>query len=518
MDSTDGLALLGRMALGATAAIVAIALLRRPLRHCFGAPVAYYVWALLPAMTLAAAFGRPDAAAGTPTMVLFPGPAAATATGATAEAAGGIALGPLLLLLWAVGVLVMLAIRIRQQWHWRRALGALRVGADGIARAGAHASLPALAGWPRPCIVLPADFAARFPPAEQVLVVAHERRHLARGDLHAQLAYELLRALLWFHPLLHWAAPRFRHDQELACDAEVLAMHRDAVPDYARALLRATPFPLPPLATSWGSVHPLKERLAMLQLPPRSTRTRRAGSAAIVLLVALCAGVAWATLPRAAAGPASDAVAVPDGKLRQTWTLRIDDGRTIGPLLLVDAPGVPVEIGFEHAGERWTLRSTAIALTVGTFEVQAELLRGTTVVGSPQMVMGDRGGSIAIKQEAKADSASRDPDAPASIVASVKVEAGKGTAMVGAVPRYPDGLAEAGFEGTVILRVDVSAEGRATRVRIEESSGHAALDESARVAAYQWRFNPGMKDGVPVAGEMLVPVKFDADGKPPADG
>lgn len=253
----------------------------------------------------------------------------------------------------------------------------------------------------------------------------------------------------------------------------------------------------------------------MLQQAPRSTRTRRAGSVVIVLLVALCAGVAWATLPRAAAGPASDAVAVPDGKLRQTWTLRIDDGRTIGPLLLVDAPGVPVEIGFEHAGERWTLRSTAIALTVGTFEVQAELLRGTTVVGSPQMVMGDRGGSIAIKQEAKADSASRDPDAPASIVASVKVEAGKGTAMVGAVPRYPDGLAEAGFEGTVILRVDVSAEGRATRVRIEESSGHAALDESARVAAYQWRFNPGMKDGVPVAGEMLVPVKFDADGTPP---
>ena len=102
--------------------------------------------------------------------------------------------------------------------------------------------------------------------------------------------------------------------------------------------------------------------------------------------------------------------------------------------------------------------------------------------------------------------------------AEVKVEAGVGTPLAGKVPAYPEGAADAGVEGTVILRVAMDAEGRATDVQVEESSGHAALDESARSTARKWRFTPGTKDGVPVAGERLVPVEFRADGKPPADG
>lgn len=508
MDAAESLALLTRAALGATAAILFIALLRRPLRRWLGAPVAYALWALLPAMTFGAAFSR--AAEGDVTAAaLVLAPAAAAASVASTDSIGGIEVCSVLLVLWVAGTLAMLLLRALQQWQWRRALGPLRVDANGLAWASPNAALPALVGWPRPRVVVPADFSARFTPPEQVLVVAHERRHLARGDLHAQAAFELLRALLWFNPLLHWASARFRHDQELACDAEVLATRRDAIVEYARALLRATSCPLPPLATAWGSVHPLKERLAMLQQTPRSRRTRQAGYGLVFLMLLLCATLAWASLPRAAS--------VPEGKMRQTWTLQVDGGQKLGPFLLVDAPGVPVEIRFEHEGDEWTLTSAATALADGTFDVSAKFTKGTVVIAEPQLVMDQRGGSIKVGQDVAVDMASGALAVSRGITASVHVEAGDGSAIAATVPRYPAGLAKAGVEGTVILRVDVSAEGRATGVEVHRSSGHASLDEAAMARVREWRFTPAMKDGAPAAGEVLVPVDFRADGKPPAD-
>jgi TonB family protein len=50
-------------------------------------------------------------------------------------------------------------------------------------------------------------------------------------------------------------------------------------------------------------------------------------------------------------------------------------------------------------------------------------------------------------------------------------------------------------------------------VRVEESSGNAALDASAQSTARQWRFKPRLEDGRAVAGEILVPVDFRAEGE-----
>ena len=86
-----------------------------------------------------------------------------------------------------------------------------------------------------------------------------------------------------------------------------------------------------------------------------------------------------------------------------------------------------------------------------------------------------------------------------------------------AVAEAADGdAADAGVEGTVILRVKVSAEGRATGMGVERLSGHASLDAAAMARVRDWRFTPRMKDGAPVAGEVLVPVEFRAEARPPA--
>ncbi|MGL6291007.1 MAG: M56 family metallopeptidase, partial [Silanimonas sp.] len=148
MASAELLALLLRSAVGATLALTIVLVLRRPLRHAFGANAAYAAWALVPMVMLAAAFSRVAPEGSTASAAVLLAPVAAPGVATAAPAAGFdpavIALGA-----WAVGVALWLSLRVFAQWRWRRRIGALRHLGNGTAYAAADASLPAAVGWPR---------------------------------------------------------------------------------------------------------------------------------------------------------------------------------------------------------------------------------------------------------------------------------------------------------------------------------------------------------------------------------
>ena len=146
--------------------------------------------------------------------------------------------------------------------------------------------------------MLPADFDARYSSEQRALMVAHERMHIVRGDLHANALTAAMRCVFWFNPLLHLAARHFRHDQELACDLRVIARHPHARRAYGEAMFKTqlALHPLP-LGCHWGYSHPLKERIAMLKQPVPSL-SRWIGGAVLVGVLALGVGfAAWSAQP-----------------------------------------------------------------------------------------------------------------------------------------------------------------------------------------------------------------------------
>lgn len=76
-------------------------------------------------------------------------------------------------------------------------------------------------------------------------------------------------------------------------------------------------------------------------------------------------------------------------------------------------------------------------------------------------------------------------------------------------PVYPDIALRKGWEGRVLLRVDVKKNGSVGRVAIEHSSGFSALDRAALKAVRRWQFVPAMAAGFPTAGAAVVPINFD---------
>ncbi|OQS26142.1 energy transducer TonB [Chromobacterium violaceum] len=75
-------------------------------------------------------------------------------------------------------------------------------------------------------------------------------------------------------------------------------------------------------------------------------------------------------------------------------------------------------------------------------------------------------------------------------------------------PAYPTVSREEGEEGTVRLRVHVSAQGLPQEVSVQSSSGFPRLDRAALAAVKRWRFIPAKRGGEAIAYPFIVPIEF----------
>lgn len=296
-----------------TLGLACVALLRRPCRRAFGAELACMLW-LLPLLAMLASVLPHGRAAD---IVRLSGNAWIAVAEAIAEPRALVRGGDwqaAVPWVWLVGTAASLLRAAVAQARYSHGLrGAMPLHASAVAlpvlRAPSAAIGPVLVGAIRPRIVVPMDFEARYTEEERVLVLAHEVMHARRRDGLWSLVAQLLASLFWFHPLTWWALGALRHDQELACDAAVLRAHPGCWRRYADALLKVSAeVPALPVGCSWSSPHPLRERIAMLNVSSPSIARSRAGLSAGLSLALCLSGVVYAaSAPPPSAGSTATA-------------------------------------------------------------------------------------------------------------------------------------------------------------------------------------------------------------------
>jgi TonB family protein len=74
-------------------------------------------------------------------------------------------------------------------------------------------------------------------------------------------------------------------------------------------------------------------------------------------------------------------------------------------------------------------------------------------------------------------------------------------------PEYSEEARKAKYQGTVVLWLVVDQNGRPQNIKVARSLG-MGLDQKAMDAVRQWKFEPAMKDGRPVAVQINVEVNF----------
>ncbi|APG28401.1 hypothetical protein A7E78_11410 [Syntrophotalea acetylenivorans] len=76
-------------------------------------------------------------------------------------------------------------------------------------------------------------------------------------------------------------------------------------------------------------------------------------------------------------------------------------------------------------------------------------------------------------------------------------------------PSYPSTARRRGWEGEVLLLVEVSAAGEVRKITVRRSSGYQILDRTALNAVYRWKFQAALRNGRAVAGKVMVPIRFN---------
>src|SRR5438309_11015310 len=218
---------------------------------------------------------------------------------------------PWAVLVWFGGV-VALSLRLASGWLATRQLG--RVGTssvpdacrEAVARLAARlrirrplrvlesavVQVPAVIGWLRPVVLLPASALTGLTPLQLDALLAHELAHVRRYDYLVNLLQSAIETLLFYHPAVWWVSRHVRDEREHCCDDMAVAACGDAH-FYATALLGMerlrSPLPTLSMAAAGGSLVERVRRL-MAPVPAEMFPRELAGAFAVMLALVLTVG------------------------------------------------------------------------------------------------------------------------------------------------------------------------------------------------------------------------------------
>jgi beta-lactamase regulating signal transducer with metallopeptidase domain len=148
---------------------------------------------------------------------------------------------PILVAVW-VGGLVLSSVRLWIRWRnvsllirqplrllppeWMQRFDYLvrLSGVDWIVLLGetAAVSVPIVAGWLKPVILLPLGVVTSLPTEQIEAILLHELAHISRHDYLINLLQNIVETVFFYHPAVWSVSRRIRLERELACDDQTI--------------------------------------------------------------------------------------------------------------------------------------------------------------------------------------------------------------------------------------------------------------------------------------------------------
>ena len=155
------------------------------------------------------------------------------------------------------------------------------------------AGSPAVIGFIRPVILVPAGLLASMPPNQIEAILLHELAHIRRGDYLVNLLQTIAEGLLYYHPAIWWISSVIRTEREHCCD-DIAAAASGGMHEYASALAALeetrwsfTEQKTAAMAATGGSG--LMKRIHRLLYPQQMGRLRFAAAPLSILTIGLLA-------------------------------------------------------------------------------------------------------------------------------------------------------------------------------------------------------------------------------------
>jgi beta-lactamase regulating signal transducer with metallopeptidase domain len=123
---------------------------------------------------------------------------------------------------WALAVRFARSHTSRADAAWEERLAALatrlRISKPVRLAVSGLAQVPAVVGWLRPIVLLPASVFTGLAPEQIDALLAHELAHVRRHDYLINLLQTAAETLFFYHPAVWWVSRKVREERENCCD------------------------------------------------------------------------------------------------------------------------------------------------------------------------------------------------------------------------------------------------------------------------------------------------------------
>lgn len=265
----------------------------------------------------------------------------------------------------------------------------------------------------------------------------------------------------------------------------------------------------------------------MLKRPLPSSVRSAAGRGMVIAILLASGYAAWAAQPEVPA-------VVPAGQIAADIVLRVDDGKPV-TMRVMTKPGQAFSVRNDEGGKQVAIEGTVVRTQHAgepALALDLRVAEDGKPIAAPRIVLRDgKAGSIQAGSEVPAadghatfkgmrldvtltDSVNRSPviELKESQPETARQPVPVAESRMLNPPAYPADAQKAGIAGTVMLVVDVAADGSVSGARVDRSAGDARLDAAALDAVKHWKFKPAIKDGKGVSSQVRVPIKFALDG------
>ncbi len=366
--------------------------------------------------------------------------------------------------------------------------------------------VPFTFGWRKPIIVIPARL--QLANTEKLnMIVRHELMHVRHRDFMLNSMLMVIKALFWFHPVVHKLFRDAKEYREISCDTEVLNDKDISKKSYARLL-----FELVPGETLQNGVavnmavdsSTLKKRIQIMSTQKHSPSLIKTSFFTMMTSMLLLTGIMACT-------------DIQDGGItkqeientQRNLATASPDNR---PLYIINGEEL-------DASESGNILSRLKPEYIQSIEV----LKGQKAIDQ----YGQKGmnGVLLIelidKQKAFSDLLPAPPqkavkpeatDEDHYVVVEQMPKLKGGLEGLASKVKYPKPARQAGIEGRVIVQFIVNEEGKVENPKVIRGIGGGADEEALRVVR-QAEFEAGKQQGEAVRVQYSLPIIFSLDRK-----
>jgi len=369
-------------------------------------------------------------------------------------------------------------------------------------------SIPCTFGWQKKYIVLPNYLQSE--PEKLNMAVRHELMHILNNDYAIHATVKVIRALFFFHPLVHKLATDITEYREIYCDQQVLCDTEISRKSYAQLLFELSPKSVFKKSAAVNmAVRPstLKKRIqTMKNITPKIPSFR--WSITLMLIFAL-----MITVLLACSDISKNGITQTEVQQTQANMAKAPSGSI--PIYIINGKQIPPA----EAKNKVSRLKQKYIKTINVLKDSAATARygkaGKNGVINITLVEG------VTRAEAFSDLEAHAPKAPADTAHKKKIfvavqnnpKLKGGLAALQKKVRYPASCKNDGISGRVTLQFVVNKKGVPAHVHVIRGIG-GGCDKAAIKAVKKYaRFKPGRERGRAVNVRYSLPIFFKLSGQ-----